>query len=492
MPTDAKRRSVTKNDIGDVKSSPVIHFMLAGMTGSDAGLPMHWSPPRDFVLRRSIFMESMWASAIHIAITKMAALQWTITGPPRQRTRFQELLLEADANQSWTAFLSKHLRDYLTTDNGAFIEVVHATQGAGSKIIGLFHLDSVRCTRTGDPDIPILYRDKKNVQHEMRAHQVLTLSDMPDPDELYWGVGYCAASRAWKSILKLSAIEQYITDKASGQRPLSIYIVNGVSDTQLMDSLRTAREDAIRQGYVNYMGAVIISKISDVEPKVIEIPLAKLPDGFDRKEEFNIAMITYARAIGLDVQDLQPLQGRMAGTAAQSEVLHDKSLGQNMSMWRQQFTHNYNQFILPEKTTFAFNEKDVRDQMQRAQLAATRATAVRALVGTTTGETPIISPQQAVRVLIDQEELPKDFMPNYAESMGDISDVEKPGTGDVEGEITSTDQPSAIGGAAKEKRPTPFDPTRLLTESMADALRIVRRARKPEKTATGNGNGHHT
>ena len=67
-----------------------------------------------------------------------------------------------------------HLRDYLLTDNGAFVEVVRASAASGSRIIGLAHLDSARCTRTADPDVPILYRDRLGKIHEMRWWQVLT------------------------------------------------------------------------------------------------------------------------------------------------------------------------------------------------------------------------------------------------------------------------------------------------------------------------------
>ena len=53
--------------------------------------------------------------------------------------------------RGWVPFLNMHLRDYLLTDNGAFVEVVRASAASGSRIIGPAHLDSARCTRTADP-----------------------------------------------------------------------------------------------------------------------------------------------------------------------------------------------------------------------------------------------------------------------------------------------------------------------------------------------------
>ena len=115
--------------------------------------PAYWSRERDIILRSSVHNEAMWAAAVGIAITKMVSLAWEVKSSiPIRSRRAQELLLQADTVRvGWVGFLSKNLRDFTTTDNGSFIEIVRASRAYGSQIVGLKHLDSLRITRTGDP-----------------------------------------------------------------------------------------------------------------------------------------------------------------------------------------------------------------------------------------------------------------------------------------------------------------------------------------------------
>jgi hypothetical protein len=164
----------------------------------------------------------MWADALFKAITKIAALGWSIADSEDSKVRTnrgQDLYMTALAgmHRGWVPFISMHLRDYLLTDNGAFVEIIRASSVAGSRIVGLAHLDSARCTRTGDPDIPVLYRDRLGKWHEMRWWQVMSFADMPDPSETWNGVGFCAASRAFVTIAKLAALEQW--NSTSTKRP---------------------------------------------------------------------------------------------------------------------------------------------------------------------------------------------------------------------------------------------------------------------------------
>jgi hypothetical protein len=89
---------------------------------------------------------------------------------------------------------------------------------------------------------------------------------------------------------------------------------------------------------------------------VATIPLADFPDNFNRKDELDIAVLSYANNLGLDVQDLQPLTGRALGTGAQSQVLDEKSKGKGLAAFRQQFVHSFNTWVLPGMTTMAFAE----------------------------------------------------------------------------------------------------------------------------------------
>lgn len=420
------RQSVTAGDHETVGGG-VFHLLLAApMVAPRPRLPAYWTKERDFVLAASVQLEDMWASAIGKAITKQAALGWKVTDTndsDLRTKRAQALLHQAEAGQGWVTFLSKHLRNYLTTDNGAFVEIVRASSAYGSRILGIMHLDSHRCTRTGDPARPLLYRDLKQQEHVLKAHQVLMFADMPDPSESYFGVGHSAASRAWKTITKLAAIETYLSEKVTGDRATAIHIINGVSEQQLEGALVTADAEKQRKGIVLYKGAIVIpSMVKDAKPEVATIPLAEIPDGFDAKQERDNAYVIYANAIGIPVQDIQPLSGQGLGTGTQTIILDEAAEGQGLAAWRKQFEHAMNEFVLPETTTFVFSTNDIRDQKAKADVQAVRAGTRAAQIAS--GE---ITAEQALQMAVDSEDVPREFLPSDDLTPGGtLQDDQKP------------------------------------------------------------------
>ena len=454
------KKSVTKDDYVDDPRTGIINFIIPYWGAESAGLtpepPAYWTIARDFVLRTTMLQESMWGDAIGIAVTKMASMSYTVESDiPLRAKRAQDMFVRSIT----VRYLSKHLQDYLCTDNGAFTEVVRATKGAGSRIIGLVHLDSLRCTRTGDIDIPVIYRDKKQREHELKAHQIITMSDMPDPSETFFGVGKCAASRAYKAIYKLSVMERYVSEKLAGKRPLELHFVNSVSQRQLDGAVLAADQESSRKGYVTYMGAVIIPLI-DATQQVsgYRVPLAELPDKFNRKEEFDIAILTYANAIGLDIQDLQPLTGQPMGSGQQSMVLDEKSKGKGLVAWRMEFTHEQNWEVLDDRTTFAFDEEDLRDKQRSAEVSKTRAEVSKARV-----DSMITTPEQELQVLVDLDELPKEFLQEDQTPGDKLAEDEKP-EGDGE-----------QGSSAEE----PEEPPEITEKSLLDLDELIEEELEP-------------
>lgn len=427
------KKSVTAANYpsGGDAAGPVMRLMLGGglgagdmMNGLQPYPPPYWSFQRDSVLRATIYYESMWASSIYTALSKVASMSWYVQGDVRlQVKQAQQLLLQAGDNQSWSTFIYKHLRDFLLTDNGAFLEVIHASGAAGSKVLGMIHLDAMRCQRTGDPEIPVIYRDRSGVEHEMRAHQVIAMSDMPDPGELWYGVGLCAASRAYKAIYKLAAIENYVSEKASGRRPLAIHFVNNVTQNQINTALRDADDQANAKGISSYMGAVAVGLIDPAAPAgVATIDLAGLPDGFDADLERKKSYLAYANAIGLDPQDIDPelLGSKSTGTGAQSRVIDDKASGKGIVAYPKMLMHQLSQSVLPQRVMFYFAEGDLRDQIQKANLekARTDVQAARVTAG-------LITAAQGTQLLADAGDIPQQFLPVDMTPLVTLSDTDR-------------------------------------------------------------------
>lgn len=429
---DMIRRSVTRADYPQSGESGLWNILIGPTDAlhSAPGLPAYWSRARDFVLSATPQLEDMWSAAIYKAKTKTAALGWEVADSKESQQRVkraQQLLLHFDGKRYVPGF-SKVLDDYLVTDNGAFVEIVRASRAVGSRILGLMHLDSLRCWRTGDPQQPVVYTDLQGHEHVLRAHQVLDFADEPSSRAELRGVGRCAATRAFRTILKLAAVEIYFREKVTGDRNLAIHIVNGINDQQLRDAIVTGREDNARRGFVYYKGSLVIPAIKmDADLQVVTIPLAEIPDGFDVDQERRDAYLRYANALGIPVQDIQPLSGQGLGTGTQTVILAEESEGMGLAAFRDDWKHALNEYVFSSTTTFAWsNAHDTRDRKAKAEAEKAEADVVMTLRGDTANP-GIISDEQALNMAVDRNLVPPEFLPQQDMTPGSqLADDEKP------------------------------------------------------------------
>ena len=435
--TDLIKKSVTAGDYAPnpyAGPSGLMFFYPTAYSGPQyAPLPAWWSVRRDFALRATVHRESMWASAIYKAITKTAALGWEIqdsTDSKLRTKRGQDIYLTALAgmHRGWVPFVSMHLRDYLLTDNDAFVEIIRASSAAGSRIMGIAHLDGARCTRTGDADIPVLYSDRLGKLHEMKWYQVMSFADMPDPSETWNGVGLCAASRAFLTIAKLAALEQYVYEKAAGDGATELTFIKGISASSMESAILTADGEQKRKGAAYYKGKIVVPVMGDTSLEEVTIPLKNVPDGFDAKQERDNAYVIYANAIGVPVQDIQPLSGQGLGTGAQTIVLAEDAEGMGLASWRNDWNHKQNEYILPDTTTFSWsNRHDTRDQKADAEVKNLYADAILKLVGNPTAP-GVVTNAQGLNLAVDWSVVPAEYMPSSEDATpgGVLGDDDKP------------------------------------------------------------------
>lgn len=399
---------------------------MANILGLPAVLPAYWTYQRDMVLRASTLFESFWASAVAIACTKAASMSFEFDGETSKTRRIQEMMLQWSGPQDgYVPSQERAVHDFSCTCNGEFHEIVRVSNAAGSRLLGLVNLDSMRCQRTGDPEIPVLYRSLDGVLHELHWWQVICMADQPDPGAGWFGVGHCAAERAYKQIFKLAAVEQYVAEKITGSGATEIELVR-VTEQKLKDAKTAAEADKAAKGSVYWQGKILIPVVSDTEINGYRIPLKGLPDGFDRKQELDIAQLAYANALGLVLTDLQPLQGQGLGNGSQSVILEEKASGRGQSARRKQLTHQLNELVCPPDVTVFFMEKDLRDEKTKAEISQIRAETRATQVGS--GE---ITAQQSTQMAVDADDAPREFLPSDETPDERLSDEEKPNTGEA-------------------------------------------------------------
>lgn len=466
MDNDALKHSVLAGDVNQSGVSVLNYF--TPLAFSAAITPLKdiidpTNPQSDFILRRTMYYESYWAAALAITTSKMSSLAFEVKdATPLRAKRAQEMLLDSNLGEGWTHFISHIVQDYTCCNNGLHVEVIRKSSAKGSQVLGIAALDSARCTRTGDPERPILYRDLNGAEHELKYYQVFSMADLPSPASTFFGVGFCAAARAYNIIRTLAAVQRYNLEKITGSNPLAIDFITGITETQLNSALSTQDNERRSRGMVTYRGTVIIPFMQKEGINHVRIPLAELPDNFDREKELNAALLGYANCLGLDPQELQPLTGQPLGSGMQSEELANKAKGKGLVSFKQGFTHKLKKYALPKSTAFLFMERDYRDQLLKAQVAQARATFIDVII-----KDGVIKPVEGRQLLIDSDDLPREFLPatgdlTPSESLSDTDNLDaeqiiQPASGPAFRQVTTKDYQVMLSKEfyfqLKEKRP---------------------------------------
>lgn len=438
--------------IGGMAFRLIMPWLMAQAAYTD--LPPYWSWARDVALAATIHREDMWASAIGKVATKFAAHGYIIKDSQDSQRRVsasQELFKRINGGEGWVPTAEKIVQDWALTDNGVFLrirraddEVVktrlkaatpqrpgYATQdftevvqsSPGAKITGLYHLDSLRCMRTGNLSYPVLYQPLYGAPQLLRWDQVLYNADMPSPRAELLGVGFCAGSRAYKTIATVAAGRQMFHEFITGGGANKLVFVGGLQDSTLRNLIAAGMNEAQAKGFMYYMGTILGAIPSDAPITVNEILLKSLPQGFDWKEYLDDAYLIYANAIGVPVQDIQPLSGQGLGTGTQTVILQEAARGVGIAAFLKWWEQTVSDRVLPATTELSFsNEYDLRDQEQQAKVKNLRAQERATRIGS--GE---ISPAMARQLAADSEDLPQDMLAGAdATPGGQLSDDEKP------------------------------------------------------------------
>jgi hypothetical protein len=400
--------------------------------------PTGWSRLRDQVLASTPRYEPFWNGAVKKAIAKGVTQQSDLKYKERNKPaaeRLQELFKASNGRRGFKHFLNQHLQDYFLTDNGAFIEIDRENnKQPGSRIIGLYHLDSLRCYRTGDPDRPVIYQDLRGKFHYLTWWQVWDISDTPNARNIYYGVGDCAAGGAYERIRRMVAIRLYEYQKMIGASPKALYFIQGMTQQSLEEALKANEASRMARRMTVYGGAAITASMSKENLDIKNIPIASLPDNYKQDEEIEQAAVEYSNVLGVSKQDLKPLMGRMAGTATQSDVLDGQSESSGLGLWSGAFEDFINEMVAPSTVTFFWAFNNTRQQKAKADVASAFVTAASGMVSG-----GILLPDKAANWLVDMDVLDPSYL-----AAPDISDTNILAEDDKPDVVNPDDNPDQV------------------------------------------------
>lgn len=335
---------------------------------------------RDRQLRDFWPTETYLAGAVASVAFRNAAYDWEIRHlSDRIEQVVTDMLNAAIAGDSfgWSPFVQKFSQDLYTQDNGAFIEIIREpTTDATSPfknerapVLGIAHLDSNQCIRTGDPKYPVLYTDRKGKIHKLAWYEVIPFSDFPSAIERMNGVGYCSVTRALRAAQILRSIFIFKDEKISGRHYKQISFVSGVSRQDIKDEMKRGQEDADNKGQIRFIEPSILASLDPEKPvSVATIDLASFPDNFDFDQEMKWYISGLALAFGVDYQEFAPLPGGGIGSSNQSSILARKSSGKGPAMFMKIAKAFQNYGVLPRDCEMIFEDRSEEKELDKQTL----------------------------------------------------------------------------------------------------------------------------
>jgi hypothetical protein len=347
-------------------------------------IPPWWSASRDAELRR------FWKSGDHIAGAVYSVATRVTTTPfqilpkddsvrshMRQAETMQTLLNQyADYGQGWQVCMDKFVQDVLTQDNGGFLEVIGPGPADGPLMgaaVGIAHLDSGRCTRTSDPEFPIIYQDIDGKRYKLHYTRVIYRSQMPSPQKEMYGVGFCAVSRAIYNAQNLIDMAVYKQEKLGSRPPRQLLVGSHVSAAKILEAFALANANMDNQNLGRFSKTVVIGS-GDNDISVDRVDLASVPDGFDEETSTTLAMFAIAMAFGVDARELWPATSSGA-TKADAMVQHLKARGKGLGQLQKMITQEINHKVLPAHLYIEFDAQDDEEDQIQSEINNMRADA---------------------------------------------------------------------------------------------------------------------
>jgi hypothetical protein len=296
--------------------------------------------------------------------------------------RWQKLVFEApNYGAGWDPFISITVKNFLTYDTGAVWELT----GAGpvdeklmGPVTGIKTLDPLYCYYTGDPVYPVYYRDwKDGGWHKLHYTRTYQIVDMPQGENKYPGWGLSALSRAitlqQREALMAKYVDMDLDDKPKPGVAVFKNMTHGQYEMAVTRYLQQLQSD--EQGVFGQT-LLLFGIADDVAPDLQYTTFSQTPEKFDFVAYTELDAKLMALAIGVDPQDVLPLSSGNLGTGTQTEILAAQARGKTEGQLRSLITRGLNWAVLPDALEFAFAYRDGDEDLNRAQIAASRASTV--------------------------------------------------------------------------------------------------------------------
>ena len=394
---DAIRQQTRRTVQSDVRTDRELGMgLLFNLVRAGEIMPPWWSKNRDRQLRNFAIQSDHFQGAEWMIATKLSNVPFKIQPRDRSIKRHQKLADQYQTicenmlqfGQGWSTFWSLFYADLWTTDNGAFAEVIGGGRPGGKlkgPAMGLAHLDSLQCSRTSNPEWPVIYQDFNGKRYKFHHTRIIYTSQYPSARGQMFGVGHCWASRALNNIQQLVDGDVYYQE-ALGSRPMRQFLLGrGISTEEIIDSINLAEESMDNRGLRRYAKTAVIGDPDRIDIGIDSIPFTFLPEGYSKDEQTTIGMGIIALAGGFPPRWLWPATTTGA-TIADAAFSHISGVGGG-AKWHLNVMRDllsYSNVVgtvpgmlppkfLPKELTLTFDFQDDQQDRQQAEIQDKRA-----------------------------------------------------------------------------------------------------------------------
>jgi len=370
-------------------SSSILSWIIP--PGSD--VPPYWSRARDKYLREFWIDNVALKTAVSTFVNKAVTIPFTIQARDRTIMRHVESAkkFETDLRRNsgtlntgpmkgFKHAFKQFLIDLVTQDNGGFMQIMGGGPEDGPIVgapVGILHMDSERCTRTRNPEFPVIYLHTDGALYKLHHTRVIEMTNLPSPDSNLNGVGLCPVSCCLEAAKEIWDIYRYSSEKFGSRPPRQIlYAQVGATLKSLQDAIETWQYKLDSDSRSHFGGTLLIApSVPTQEVKLATLDLNSVPDGFDREEAVMQDKSEIAAAFGMDLLDLALSFGLQGQTRANASIQDRKGRGKGVSEVIETFKERMEEYYLPAHLELNMDYLDDDQDEQRSVIRNTRSQA---------------------------------------------------------------------------------------------------------------------
>lgn len=374
-----------------------MHYMMLRWASASADvIPPYWSQARDRWLRQFVYTNGPIKTAVTTFVNKLVTIPWTIQS--RDRTISRHVLaaegIESNLRRLSGSMSSSPIRgfksafkmfakDYLTQDNGAFMEVLGNGPADGPIVgapTGLIHLDSALCIRTRDTEFPVKYlnagRGGDNKEYKLHYTRVIEMCNLPSSEIDLNGIGLCPVSCCLEAAQELYDVYQYNREMFGSLPPRQILYAKEGATVKTMHDAIEAWQFKLAQANRTHFGGTLLMAPRGMGQKMEldKVDLARMPEDFNRRDVTTIDKSEIAAAFGLDLRDLSYTLGAPSRTG-DAEVQDRKGRGKGIGEFLETFVERMEEnYLNGDLFMLRFDNLDDEQDEQEAGIRDKRST----------------------------------------------------------------------------------------------------------------------